>query len=150
MDRVWFSESVGNSIFFCTFSPHFFFLFAHCTFVLRPDYSKKKMKEKNNKFILQIRLSFFFLTYVNKRTCKCLICCMKVLRDCTAEKILLLSLLHLFRKSERNQLSVILSHLLEIKNHPRRNTKEKKPHSLLAKYYFNLNWNTTGADGGFA
>lgn len=96
------------------------------------------MKEKNNKFILQISLSFFSI-YVNKRTCKCLICCMKVLRDFTAEKNLLLSLLHLFRKSERNQLSVILSHLLEIKNHPRRNTKGKTPHSfrrLISKILF--------------
>lgn len=67
---------------------------------------------------------------------------MKVLRDCTAEKILLLSLLHLFRKSERNQLSVILSHLLETKNIIPEGTKEKKPTvlgGLLAKYYFNLN-----------
>lgn len=67
---------------------------------------------------------------------------MKVLRNCTAEKNLLLGLLHLFRRSERNQLSVILSHLLEIKNHPRRNTKGKNPTvlgGLLAKYYFNLN-----------
>lgn len=52
---------------------------------------------------------------------------MKVLRDCTAEKILLLSLLHLFRRSERNQVSVILSHVLETKNIIPEGIPRKKP-----------------------